>query len=377
MNRRFLDEIMVKRLSFFSGLTASIVILLVSFLVMGRASASPALVQTASIQPAQLGAASGGSSVIHYQGRLLDPSTGQAKPDGAYIMNFSLYDVETAGSPLWSETKNIGVNRGLFSTLLGDTTFFPADLFNGQALYLGITVGSDPETTPRQRIASVAYAIFASTSAWADTLDGQDSTAFAPAAHTHTGNDIVDGSLKTVDLADGAVSTAKISPAGASDGQLLGFNDAGVAWMTPSRTGLLKTTVFGVNCKVGPSFGTVFTKLVDVGAFTKLDGGSTIEITFNGRLAVGSLTSSNGAIFELRVDDTPTTNVWARAAVKSSEVGIDGVQSSITGIFTGVGAGNHILSMWVQAVNSGGSGTSPYIDPGCWSSASFVIKELK
>lgn len=207
---------MVKRLSFFSGLATSIVILLVSFLVMGRASASPALVQTASIQPAQLGAPSGGSSVIHYQGRLLDPSTGQAKPDGAYVMNFSLYDVETAGSPLWSETKNLGVNRGLFSTLLGDTTFFPADLFNGQTLYLGITVGSDPETAPRQRIASVAYAIFASTSAWADTLDGQDSTAFAQAQHTHTGDDIVDGTISRADLAADVVPKfISINPMGA------------------------------------------------------------------------------------------------------------------------------------------------------------------
>ena len=370
---------MVNRLSFLAGLATSIVILLVSLLVMARVNASPAIVQTASIQPAQLGAPNGGSSVIHYQGRLLDPATGQPKPDGAYVMNFSLYDVETAGSPLWSETKSIGVNRGLFSTLLGDTTFFPAGLFNGQTLYLGITVGSDPETTPRQRIASVAYAIFASTSAWADTLDGQDSTAFAPAAHTHTGADIVDGSLETADLADGAVSTAKISPDGASNGQMLGFNGTAVAWLSPPKTGLLKTTVFGINCTGIASFGTVFTKLADIGTFPKLDDGSTLEITFNGRLAVGSLTSSNGAIFELRVDDAPTTNVWARSIVKSGEVGLtNGVQSSITGIFTGLGAGNnHKLSMWVEAVNSGGIGASAYIDPGCWSSASFVIKELK
>lgn len=109
-----------------------------------------------------------------------------------YVMNFSLYDVETAGSPLWSETKNIGVNRGLFSTLLGDTTLFPGGLFNGQTLYLGITVGSDPETAPRQRIASVAYAIFASTSAWLIPSMGR-TTAFAQAQHTHTGDDIRDG----------------------------------------------------------------------------------------------------------------------------------------------------------------------------------------
>lgn len=368
----------LNRFSFFSGLAAGSALLLVSLLLISRASASSAFVQTASLQPARLSAPGGGSSVIHYQGRLLDPTTGQPKPDGAYTINFSLYTVETGGSPVWGETKSIAVNRGLFSTLLGDTTLFPAGLFNGQVLYLGITVGSDPEAAPRQRISSVAYAIFASTAAWADTLQGQPASAFAPAAHTHTGADIADGTLTSADLADGAVGTAKISANGASNGQMLGFNGANVAWMTPPRTGLLKATVLGVNCVSLGSFGTSFTKLADIGAFTKLDAGSAIEITFNGRLAVGTLTSSNGAIFELRVDDTPTSNSWARSIVKATETGLTtGIQSSITGLFTGLGTGNHMLSMWVEAVNTGGSGTSAYIDPGCWSSASFVIKELK
>lgn len=157
--------------------------------------------------------------VIAYQARLLDAVTGQTKPDGAYTIAFNLYNVASAGSPLWSEVKNIPVNKGLLSTLLGDTTPLNISLFNGQELYLGITIGSDPETAPRQRLAHVAYAIHAeratvadsaTTAGNADKLDGQDATAFAAAVHNHAGDTIVDGSLTTADLADGAVTNAKL-----------------------------------------------------------------------------------------------------------------------------------------------------------------------
>ncbi len=135
--------------------------------------------------------------VIAYQGRLLDPITGQAKVDGAYVMAFNLYPVATGGAPLWTESKSVQVNKGLFSTLLGDVAPLPLSSFTGQDLYLGVTVGGDPEATPRQRIGHVAYAIYAQSAAAAitadsaatagnaDKLDGQDATAFAPAAHQH------------------------------------------------------------------------------------------------------------------------------------------------------------------------------------------------
>lgn len=132
--------------------------------------------------------------VIAYQARLLDPVTGQPKVDGAYVMAFNLYPIAAGGAPLWGESKSVQVNKGLFSTLLGDITPFNVSIFNGQELYLGITVGSDPEATPRQRIAHVAYAIYAQTAAAAttansannaDLLDGQDATAFARVEHQH------------------------------------------------------------------------------------------------------------------------------------------------------------------------------------------------
>ena len=132
--------------------------------------------------------------VIAYQGRLLDPVTGQPKVDGAYVMAFNLYPVATGGAPLWTESKSVQANKGLFSTLLGDVAPLTLSIFTGQDLYLGVTVGSDPEAAPRQRIGHVAYAIYAQSAATAanatsaanaDLLDGQDATAFATALHQH------------------------------------------------------------------------------------------------------------------------------------------------------------------------------------------------
>lgn len=130
--------------------------------------------------------------VIQYQGRLLDTVSGQPKPDGAYAFAFRIYATATEGTPLWTESKSITVNKGLFSTLLGEITPLDLALFNGQELYLGITIGTDPETAPRQRLAHVAYALYAQN---ADLLDGQDAGAFAAASHTHSGDQITAGTV--------------------------------------------------------------------------------------------------------------------------------------------------------------------------------------
>ena len=119
---------------------------------------------------------------LHYQGRLLNPATGSPKADGIYTMVFGVYSTASGGSLLWTETKDVTVNRGIFSTLLGDTTPFDTALFNGQDLWLGISVGGDPQMTPRQPLAYVPYAVFANN---ADKLDGYNSSAFAQAGHSH------------------------------------------------------------------------------------------------------------------------------------------------------------------------------------------------
>lgn len=142
---------------------------------------------------------------LHYQGRLLDPVNGQAKADGAYAFTFRIYNTATGGAPLWTETKSVSVNKGLFNTLLGDTTPLDNTIFTGQDLYLGVTIGTDPEAAPRQRLAHVAYAMYAEKAGSANSLNGQSATAFAPATHAHSGEQINAGTVAEVHI-DNAIT---------------------------------------------------------------------------------------------------------------------------------------------------------------------------
>jgi len=107
----------------------------------------------------QVGVADVTALRLNYQGRLTDPTTGDVKPDGMYAMSFRLYDVETGGSPVWTETKDVSVQNGVFNTVLGDINPLNHELFNGQALWLGVKVNTDAEATPRQQLLPVVYAL--------------------------------------------------------------------------------------------------------------------------------------------------------------------------------------------------------------------------
>lgn len=161
------------------------------------------------------------TQVLQYQGRLFDAVSGQPKPDGAYAFSFRLYATATGGAPLWTETKSINVNKGLLSTLLGDITPLDLALFNGQELYLGITIGTDPEAAPRQRLAHVAYALHAENATTAtnanhatnaDQLNGQSAAAFAPAAHTHSGEQITGGTVADARIAGTLTRDTEVMP---------------------------------------------------------------------------------------------------------------------------------------------------------------------
>ena len=84
-----------------------------------------------------------------------------------------------------------------------------------------------------------------------------------------------------------------------------------------SSAASVSTTVFTNNCKQLSSFDGTYTKITDFGTFTKSKPNSAIEVTYNGRIAVIDPITTSGAVFELRVSDAPTSNGWARAALKS------------------------------------------------------------
>ena len=124
------------------------------------------------------------SPLLQYQGRLSDPNSGQPVANGSYAMTFRLYNAASGGTALWTETKDVVVEAGLFSTLLGDKTSLSQNLFTGQALWLGIKVGADEEASPRQQMVPVAYALSLVPGA---SIQGNSSAAALNLANTGSG----------------------------------------------------------------------------------------------------------------------------------------------------------------------------------------------
>ena len=91
------------------------------------------------------------SQTFSVQGVLRDPN-GKSVSDGTYQVTFKLYTVATGGSSIWSETVNaVAVTKGVFSLELGTVTSLSSLAFNAQ-YYLGITVATGTELTPRMKI---------------------------------------------------------------------------------------------------------------------------------------------------------------------------------------------------------------------------------
>lgn len=97
-------------------------------------------------------------ATLNFQGVLREP-TGAAVPDGAYQLTFKLYDAANSGSLIWTEVQSsVEVKNGIFSADLGSVTPFTGVGFD-QEYWLGITVGTDAELTPRSRLTSAPYAL--------------------------------------------------------------------------------------------------------------------------------------------------------------------------------------------------------------------------
>ena len=118
--------------------------------------AAPAPVSTTAPNPPR---------VLTYQGHLLDAS-GDPVADGTYPLTFSLWDAATGGQLLWGpELHDAVVTDGYFALLLGTEMPIDAALLTGE-VFLDIAVADEP-LTPRQPLASVAFALVAANAEYA------------------------------------------------------------------------------------------------------------------------------------------------------------------------------------------------------------------
>ncbi|MEM7309796.1 MAG: hypothetical protein AAF682_24180, partial [Planctomycetota bacterium] len=113
-------------------------------------------------------------NLLHMQLRLSD-SVGTPLSGGVDV-ELRVYDDALAGTLLWSELHAASAANGLVDLLLGSVTPFPTNLFAGSDRFLAVKVGTDPEMTPRVRIASVPFALHAASAVEADDVPGKDIT---------------------------------------------------------------------------------------------------------------------------------------------------------------------------------------------------------
>ena len=111
-------------------------------------------------------AATTSTGTIAYQGRLAD--AGGNPLTNTYNMIFRLYGVAAGGTPLWEEqwtgSSSVSVSDGLFNVMLGSLTPIPQSVITSNSnLFLGITVGTDSEMSPRVQLGSIPYAVQALT----------------------------------------------------------------------------------------------------------------------------------------------------------------------------------------------------------------------
>ncbi|MFP4458566.1 MAG: hypothetical protein ACLFSQ_03125, partial [Candidatus Zixiibacteriota bacterium] len=91
---------------------------------------------------------------LSFQGRITE-SDGTPY-HGMHDMDFRIYDSESGGTLLWSETQSIDIQVGYYHVFLGSTVDLPRTVFSGAEIWLEIEIESEI-LYPRNKLVTVPY----------------------------------------------------------------------------------------------------------------------------------------------------------------------------------------------------------------------------
>jgi len=275
---------------------------------------------------------------INYQGKLTDIDDNPVTGDVSVTVR--LYDAESEGTALWTETQSVTATRGIFSILLGSTTALD-DLNFNSAYWYSVEVESDGEMTPRQRLTAVGYAMNA------DTLDGYDSSDFLKTTPS--------GELS---LTGGANEDIELNPTGTGNVIITIDSTSGDFKVTDGTTNWLLVDHTTGNVTIAQDLtvgGTIY------GSFASEDGDSTFTtITVTGASDLrGNIASSTGAVtIADTLTQTGASNQITLAGNLDANSGVD-----VTGALTVSGATTLSSALDANAnIDLDYSGTSAALD---------------
>ncbi|AFH47898.1 Hypothetical protein IALB_0186 [Ignavibacterium album JCM 16511] len=235
---------------------------------------------------------------INFQGVLKDAS-GNIVSNGDYNVTFKIYNAETGGTELWTETKLVNVVDGIFSTQLGSVT--PISLPFEAAYWLGIAVGGGSELTPRVPFSSVPYSRM--------SLSVPDNSLTASKIHSGQIVKSLNGLKDNINLVAG--SNATITPSG---------ND-----LTISAAGGGGGTVTQVNTGAGLTGGPITT----TGTISIANDGITNAMLQNNSVTSAKITDGtiveadlgNGSVTSTKIlDATITSAKFLNDAVTTAKI---------------------------------------------------------
>ncbi len=241
--------------------------------------------------------------LVNFQGRLTN-TAGDPVADGLYLIKFQIYDAPAGGLVLWnSGYQSVQVSGGIYTYLLGQDVPFPNGLFVGGSRWLGITVGVDPELSPRRQLVATAYAIVSQTADsvnWsgirgvpAGFADGIDDAGSGDITAVNTSGGLTGGTASgdaNISIANGGVTSGHIG-----DGQIVDADISAAANISPGKIAGGMATLTGSQTFSGTN---TFNNALIVGDSTaRLD---------NTSIAIGRITAGPNALLSARrkYDDT-------------------------------------------------------------------------